>query len=186
MSNEIRVTAHVTPNPNTLKFLLDRQLFQSGTFNFDSKDSANGSSLPYALFEINGIEGVMVGPNFVSVTKSSSLDWADVAEPIITTLKGVIANEDTYVDEELRITHSVTGADSDDVTKIKSILDGEIRPAVAMDGGDIVFHSYEDGILTLQLQGACSSCPSSIMTLKMGIEARLKEDVASLREVVQL
>ena len=141
MTTEIRVTAHVTPNPNTLKFLLDRQLFTSGTFNFDSKETSKGSSLPYALFEIKGIEGVMVGPNFVSVTKSPSLDWADVAEPIITTLKGVIANEDTYVDEALRINHASSGSDSDDVTKIKSILDGEIRPAVAMDGGDIVFHT---------------------------------------------
>jgi Fe-S cluster biogenesis protein NfuA len=184
--SDIRVTAHVTPNPNTLKFLLDRQLFQSGTFNFETKESAKGSSLPYALFEITGIEGVMVGPNFVSVTKTPNLDWADVAEPIITTLKGVIANEDEYVDEALRVNHAASGSDSDDVAKIKSILDNEIRPAVAMDGGDIVFNNYTDGILTLQLQGACSSCPSSIMTLKMGIEARLKEEVSSLREVVQL
>jgi len=186
MSTEIRVTAHVTPNPNTLKFLLDRQLFDRGSFNFQTKEEAKGSTLPYALFEITGITGVMVGPNFVSVTKATDLDWADVAEPIITTLKGVIANEDDYIDPALKTEHAQTGDDSADIIKIKSILDGEIRPAVAMDGGDITFHSYEDGVLTLHLQGACSTCPSSIMTLKMGIEARLKEEIESLREVVQV
>lgn len=182
---KVHVSAQVTPNPHTLKFMVDPPVLESGIFNFPEKETAEGSVLPESLFEIEGIGGVMVGTNFVSVTKTSDFDWADLAEPVIETLKGVIGNETNFIDTAKASSHQ-QGEDSEDVTKIKAILDGEIRPAVAMDGGDITFHSYEDGVLTLYLQGACSSCPSATLTLKMGIEGRLKEEIPGLKEVVQL
>lgn len=183
--SDVRISAQVTPNPNTLKFMLDMLLFDKGSYNFENAEAAKTSPLPSELFEIEGIDGVMVGTNFVSVTKNPDIDWADLAEPIITTIKGVIAEEDVYIDESVKTQHDGK-EDSEAVTKIKHILDTEIRPAVAMDGGDITFHDYTDGILTLHLQGACSTCPSSIMTLQMGVEARLKEDIPDLKEVVQV
>ena len=181
----VHVSAQVTPNPHTLKFMVDPPVLENGIYNFPERETAEGSVLPTALFEVDGIEGVMVGTNFVSVTKSGSHDWADLAEPIIETLKKTISTEEVYIDETKASSHQ-QGEDSEDVSKIKAILDGEIRPAVAMDGGDITFHSYEDGVLTLYLQGACSSCPSATLTLKMGIEGRLKEEIPGLKEVVQL
>jgi Fe-S cluster biogenesis protein NfuA len=183
---KIAITAQVTPNPNTLKFLVDMVLIEKGSFNFSDKEAAAGSYLPEYLFGLEGVEGVMVGTNFVSVTKSNSLDWSDLAEPIIDALQDALSSGDPLLDEELVNQLSSTDGMSEEEQKIRTILDTEIRPAVAMDGGDIIFDRYEDGILTLQLQGACSSCPSSIMTLKMGIEARLKEEIPGLREVVQV
>lgn len=183
---KVAITAQVTPNPNTLKFLVDQVLIEKGSFNFPNREAASGSYLPEYLFGLDGIEGVMVGTNFVSVTKSNSLDWSDLAEPIIDALQDALTSGDQLLDDEHLKQLNTSDGISDDERKIREILDTEIRPAVAMDGGDIVFDRYEDGILTLQLQGACSSCPSSIMTLKMGIEARLKEEIPGLREVVQV
>lgn len=181
----VHVSAQVTPNPHTLKFMIDPPIQDSGIYNFTTKEEAQGSELPESLFEIDGIDGVMVGTNFVSVTKTNKFDWADLAEPIIETLKGVIGTKTNLIDTEKASTHQKS-EDTEEILKIKNILDGEIRPAVAMDGGDITFHSYEDGILTLYLQGACQSCPSATLTLKMGIENRLKEEIPGLKEVVQL
>lgn len=185
-TRKVGITAQVTPNPNTLKFLLDRDLFSSGSFNFPNRDAAAGSYLPEYLFGLEGVEGVMIGTNFVSVTKTSSVDWSDMAEALIDAIEDAVSSGDELIDEAHRQQASSSEGESEDVVKIKTILDNEIRPAVAMDGGDITFDRYEDGILTLHLQGACSSCPSSIMTLKMGIENRLKEEIPGLREVVQV
>ena len=182
---ELKITANVTPNPETLKFLLDQQLFESGVYNFTKKEDAQGSFLPESLFNIDGIVGVMVGSNFVSVTKSNAVDWTTLIEPVIDGIKGAYKSDKKLIDESFATAHGA-GDESEDIQKIKHILDTEIRPAVAMDGGDITFHSYEEGILTLQLQGACSGCPSSTMTLKMGIENRLKEEIPTLQEVVQV
>ncbi len=188
MSNtrKVGITAQVTPNPNTLKFLLDRDLFASGSFNFPNREAAAGSYLPEYLFGLDGVEGVMIGTNFVSVTKAASVDWSDMAEALIDAIEDAVSSGDELIDEAHRQQAASSEGESEDVVKIKTILDNEIRPAVAMDGGDITFDRYEDGILTLHLQGACSSCPSSIMTLKMGIENRLKEEIPGLREVVQV
>lgn len=186
MTKTISITANVTPNPNTLKFLVNTEVIGKGTCNFESSETAHKSKLPKALFGIEGISGVMVGTNFVSVTKEATTDWTSVAQPITTTLKTVLAEEGPYVDPDLVATLPDSEEDSEIVKRIKEILDSEIRPAVAMDGGDVQFESFEDGIVALKLHGACSSCPSSVMTLKMGIENRLKEDIPEIEEVIQV
>ncbi len=183
---KVGISAQVTPNPNTLKFLVDRILIESGSYNFADREVAAGSYLPEYLFGLDGVVGVMVGTNFVSVTKSAELDWSDLAAPIIDVLQDAIGSGDQLLDDSVIKRANSSEGQSEEEQKIRQILDHEIRPAVAMDGGDIVFDGYHDGILTLQMQGACSSCPSSIMTLKMGIENRLKEEIPGLREVVQV
>lgn len=187
MTNEIKLTAMPTPNPNTIKFLLEKTFLEKGSINFDSKEKAEGSALPTALFAINGIAGVMIGTNFVSITKLDETGWEEVLEASSNVIKDMCATDDVLFDETLIQKASETaGEESDSVKKIKEILDNEIRPAIAMDGGDCEFHSYEDGILTLRMQGACSNCPSSVMTLKMGIENRLREEIPELKEVIQV
>ncbi len=175
-----------TPNPNSVKFSVNRDLIERGSLDFPDKDSATTSPLAASLFEIDGIIGVMVGTKFVSIVKEQDAGWENVLEPATDKIKTMIENGDKLVDETLIEAIPTGEEDSDVVKKIKSILDEEIRPAIAMDGGDCVFHSFEEGVLTLKLQGACSTCPASVMTLKMGIENRLKEDIPELEEVIQL
>ena len=187
MTEEIKLTAMPTPNPNTIKFVLEKTFFERGSIDFNSKETASGSLLPEKLFEINGVSGVMIGINFVSITKHDENGWEDVLEPASTIIKELCGQDNPLFDESLiEKANETAESDSESVKKIKAILDNEIRPAIAMDGGDCEFHSYEDGILTLRMQGACSNCPSSVMTLKMGIENRLREDVPDLKEVIQV
>lgn len=187
MTEEIRLTAMPTPNPNTIKLLVDRTFFERGSIDYPTRDEAESSPLPKALYEIDGIDGVMIGTNFISITKTDAAGWDVVLEPSSTLIKEMISSGDTLYDEALLVQSLAdNGDDSDAVKAIKTILDNEIRPAIGMDGGDCEFVAYEDGILTLRLQGACSNCPSSVMTLKMGIEGRLREEVPGLKEVVQI
>ncbi len=185
MSEELKISAQITPNPNTLKFVLNNTLIPSGSLGFSNPEKAQTSPLPKALFDIDGVSGVMIGINFVSVSKTNQVDWAALAEPITDTLKALIVDGAILIDDTL-LQLTQNSASSDIENRIKEILDTEIRPAVAMDGGDITFYGYEDGIVSLQLQGACSSCPSSTITLKMGIENRLKEEFPEIIEVVQV
>ena len=187
MSEKINLTAMPTPNPNTVKFLVNKQFLESGSIDFSTADKTETSPLPKALFDIEGITGVMIGTNFVSITKSDEAGWETVLEPASKLIESKCADSDSLFDETL-IKKAAENSENDTevVKKIKGILDSEIRPAIAMDGGDCEFCGYEDGILTLRMQGACSDCPSSVMTLKMGIENRLREDIPDLKEVVQV
>lgn len=182
----IELQAMPTPNPNTIKFLLNVTFLESGSIDFQDADKAESSPLPKALFEISGIRGVMIGTNFVSITKSSEAGWESVLEASSNLIKEM-ASQDNLIDAALIEKAQEKGEeDNEIVAKIKHILDTEIRPAIAMDGGDCSFEDYEDGVVTLALQGACSSCPSATLTLKMGIEGRLKEEIPEVKEVVQL
>ncbi len=187
--NEIHITAEITPNPNTLKFNTDRTLIESGSLNFPDREKAKGSLLPETLFKIENVLGVMVGPNFVTVTKMPQAGWNAMAEPIIHSIRSLLSSNQPLFSTSSQAAPSADGhaaGNGDIEMKIRHILDSEIRPAVAMDGGDIVFCGYENGIVTLHLQGSCSSCPSSVMTLKMGVENRLKSLIPEVREVVQV
>ena len=187
MTKDIKLTAMPTPNPNSVKFLLDRTFLETGSINFTSVDMAESSPLPKELLAIEGIEGVMIGTNFVSITKSDDAGWESVLEPASDTIKELCSADKPLFDAELTKKAVESAADeSETVKKIKAILDSEIRPAIAMDGGDCEFVEYTDGVLTLRMQGACSNCPSSVMTLKMGIENRLKEEIPDLQDVVQV
>ena len=187
MTEELKLTAMPTPNPNTVKFLIEKTFFETGSIDFSSIEMAKSSPLPKALFEIEGLSGVMIGTNFVSITKEEDAGWEDVLEPASSIIKELCVQDIALFDEELIKKASESSSDdSEAVQKIKTVLDNEIRPAIAMDGGDCEFISYEDGVLTLRMQGACSNCPSSVMTLKMGIENRLREELPELRDVVQV
>ncbi len=187
MTETLKITAMPTPNPNTIKFLLDIRFLEKGSIDFNIEEKAKGSALPEALFNVDGIEGVMIGINFVSITKADSAGWEKVLEPASDIIKDLCSSDKELFDPALKEKAETTSSEDNDVIrKIKDVLDNEIRPAIAMDGGDCEFISYEDAILTLRMQGACSNCPSSVMTLKMGIENRLREEVPDLKEVVQV
>ena len=181
----IEISAEVTPNPNTLKFNLNRVLLSSGSLNFPDKEKAKGAALPEKLFGIENVLGVMIGHAFVTVTKAPAANWQPMVEPITKAVREIFASGQALFPEQAGVAASNTAIGNIE-DKIRQILDDEIRPAVAMDGGDITFHGYADGIVTLHLQGSCSSCPSSVMTLKMGVENRLKSLIPEIREVVQV
>lgn len=185
----IEIRAEITPNPNTLKFNVNRTLIESGSLNFPDKDKAKGAVLPETLFELENVLGVMVGRDFITVTKAPGANWNEMAEPVITLLKKLFESGKILLPAGMSSaapTSEGAAHQGEIEKKIRQILDDEIRPAVAMDGGDITFYGYDDGIVTLHLQGSCSSCPSSVMTLKMGVENRLKSLIPEVREVVQI
>ncbi|MBG91126.1 MAG: NifU family protein [Actinobacteria bacterium] len=183
----LKLSAMPTPNPNTVKFNVNREFFERGSVNFTTPEDAQSNPLAKALFDVDGLVGVMIGKDFVSISKHPDVGWEKVIEPASDTIERIATDINEVVTPALlEALTSASAQDSEDVQKIKHILDEEIRPAIAMDGGDCEFHSYENGILTLNLQGACSSCPSATMTLKMGIENRLKEEIPDLKEVVQI
>jgi Fe-S cluster biogenesis protein NfuA len=187
---EQNITAEITPNPNTLKFNLPgRSLVETGSANFTDAQKAKGVLLPETLFAIPNVLGVMIGKDFVTVTKRPEATWNTMADPIIKTLKELLASGKALLPAgyaPIAAAEGDHGAGNEIERRIREILDAEIRPAVAMDGGDITFHGYQDGIVTLHLQGSCSSCPSSVLTLKMGVENRLKSLIPEIREVVQV
>lgn len=182
----IEVSLEFTPNPNTLKYVVNRTLLESGAANFPTKESAERSPLAKRLFAVLGVSGVMVGRNFVTVTKGNEGDWEGLNRGVNDILKDHLSKNLPVVDETL-VTSGPTGQGTGVIEdKIREILDREIRPAVAMDGGDITFEKFENGVVYLYLQGSCSGCPSSTATLKMGIENRLKEAIPEVQEVVSV
>lgn len=188
--NTIRVDLEFTPNPNTLKYVTDITLVLAGAHNFPKKDEAVGKSkLAESLFAIDGVDGIMVGKTFVTVTLGDSDRLTELNDRIIDTMKGYLASgqpalEPAYLAS--KVSESSLEGKSDIEQKIIKILDAEIRPAVAMDGGDISFEKFEDGIVFLSMKGSCSGCPSSTATLKMGIENRLKDAIPEIIEVVAI
>lgn len=184
---DVTVTLEFTPNPNTLKFVVNQPLLPRGAANFTNLDQAAHAPLAKALFGVPGVQAVMVGTNFITITKGPQGDWDVMAEKVPQTLESHLKAGRPIFDAEWKAEGAASpGSDSAIITKIREILDREIRPAVAMDGGDITFHKYDDGIVYLHLQGSCSSCPSSVMTLKMGVETRLKDAIPEVKEVVQI
>lgn len=189
-TKEIQVSLEFTPNPNTLKFVVSQPLLEKGAVNFSSADQATQKSpLAMALFAIPGISAIMLGSQFVTVTKAPQGDWDIIAEKVPETIQshlgaGLPVLEPGFQDDAHQSSGSSNPEDQEIERKIKELLDNEIRPAVAMDGGDITFGKYEDGVVYLSLQGSCSSCPSSTATLKMGVETRLKEVIPQIKEVV--
>ncbi len=172
-----------TPNPQSMKFVVTANI-ASESMNFASAQETARSPLAKKIFGFPWAAGVFIGPTFVTVTKQEWVDWDVLAEPLSGLIKehlergeGVLLAPAGEVAED--------GAnDTPLVRQIKTILRDEIRPAVAMDGGDIVFERYEDGRVYLQMHGACAGCPSSTMTLKEGIESRLKQSIPEIVEVV--
>jgi len=168
-----------TPNPRSVKFLTDRTLLASGSADFRDPESARDALLARRLFDLDGVEGVFVCQNFLTVTAATDDRWNQLAPQIVEIVKELLVGG-----EELLPAPSPEASDAEGVEgRIREILDQQIRPAVAMDGGDIVFVGFDDGVVRIQMQGACGGCPSSTMTLKAGIEARLRHLVPEVQTV---
>lgn len=176
-----------TPNPATMKFLPGRDVMPQGTLEITDAKGATASPLAQALFTIEGVEGVFLAKDFITVTKSSSKNWPVLKPSILTTIMDHFTNNRPVVTENSAAptAASAPSDDSDVVKQIREILDLKVRPAVAQDGGDITFESFEDGIVYLNLKGSCAGCPSSTATLKSGVENMLKHYIPEVREVRQ-
>ena len=175
-----------TPNPQTLKFLPGKVVMDDGTAFFQNIEESSNSPFAKRLFDVDGVEGVFFGSDFITITKSQSIDW-QVMKPLIlgSIMDHYNSGEETISKDKKNDNKSLKSDENDDdiVKQIKELLDTRVRPAVAMDGGDIVYDSFKDGIVYLHMQGACSGCPSSTATLKMGIENMLKHYIPEIQEV---
>ncbi|MEM7223486.1 MAG: NifU family protein [Pseudomonadota bacterium] len=175
-----------TPNPATLKFLPGREVMESDTANFPDRESAARSPLAQRLFQIDGVTGVFLGADFITISKSADKEWYLIKPAIL----GIIMEHFTAGrpvilagDDGASSKPQSDEPEDEVVAMIRELLDTRVRPAVAQDGGDIVFHGFEDGIVYLHMQGACAGCPSSTATLKMGIENMLRHYIPEVLEV---
>lgn len=176
------IYTEMTPNPASLKFVTEQVLVPKGSLDYPNAESSGESPLAQKLFEFAFVEGVFIGHNFVTVTKSNENRWEELIPPLKDTLKAFLQSGQKIVNREFE-TPEPEQEDDAVVAKIKQLLEDNIRPAVAMDGGDVSFESFEDGKVKLRLQGSCSGCPSSTMTLKMGIQGLLTRMVPEVKEV---
>lgn len=171
-----------TPNPDALMFRVNEVLVPMGTHEFKQGDDTGEAPLARALFAHDGIELILVAPRFVTVRKHPETGWSDLESPIQQTISDFLESGEMAVFEA-----TADAADAPERTeverKIIELLDEEIRPAIAQDGGDVSFEGFEDGVVYLRLSGACGTCPSSITTLKMGIERLLVEEIPEVESV---
>jgi NFU1 iron-sulfur cluster scaffold homolog, mitochondrial len=186
----ISIYTEMTPNPETMKFVANKLLFPGKSADFPDVESAKPSPLATELFGFPFLKAVFIASNFVTLTKTPDTDWADVIPAIRDFLKEyleegkAVVNEAELATRKVESSNDVLADDSDVVKRIKELLDNYVRPAVEMDGGAIQFKSYDDGIVNLMLQGSCSGCPSSMITLKAGIEGMMKRMIPEVKEVV--
>jgi Fe-S cluster biogenesis protein NfuA len=187
----ISIYTEMTPNPETMKFVANKLLYPGKSIDIPDEQSAQASPLAQELFTFPFIRSVFIASNFVTLTKTSEADeWQDMIPTIKQFLKSYLEEGKTVVNEELVATiksesSNTVSADDDDVVKrIKELLENYVKPAVEMDGGAIQFKSYEDGKVNLVMQGSCSGCPSSMITLKAGIEGMMKRMIPEVKEVV--
>ncbi|KGE88258.1 NifU family protein [Phaeodactylibacter xiamenensis] len=184
-----------TPNPESLKFVTNRMIYK-GTADFREEELAKEwSPLATELFEMPFVKGVYICNNFVTITKEFNYDWADIMLKVKEYLKGYIGDEKPIIkdgfedamakiEEERGASYDYTENEAEIVKKIKDLIDTHVKPAVEMDGGNIEFKSWDQGKVTLVMQGACSGCPSSTVTLKQGIEGMLQRMIPEVKEVV--
>ena len=174
------VQTEITPNPNSLKFLPGKKVCNSGPYEITKKNNVQ-NELVRNILSINGVEGVFLGEDFISVNKSNKIKWDDVKHIVISFINDFYSDGNEFViDENLEEQNS----NLDEIEqKIVKILDQKIRPAVARDGGDIKFKEFKDGIVKVQLQGSCSGCPSSTMTLKQGVQNLLCHYIPEVKQV---
>ncbi|MFN3701365.1 MAG: NifU family protein [Alphaproteobacteria bacterium] len=189
------IQTELTPNPATIKFIPGQIVLESGTLDFDSPAAAEGAPLALRLFKLQGVERVFLGRDFISVTKNDDTDWSMLKTMVLAALMDHLSTNQPIVLPEIlakaNTAHAEAdgndgGLDSEIVSQIKELLDTRVRPAVAMDGGDIAFESFTNGIVLLRMKGACAGCPSSTATLKSGIENMLKHYIPEVLEVRQV
>ena len=176
-----------TPNPATLKFLPGRYVMETGTADFASPASATRSPLAAALFDLPGVARVFLGNDFITITKNDDVAWQGLKPQVLAAImEHFVAGRPVIEGADEDLLEDVDPADQEIVDQIKELLDTRVRPAVAGDGGDIVFRGYREGIVRLHMQGACSGCPSSRATLKHGIENMLRHYVPEVVAVEQV
>lgn len=176
-----------TPNPATLKFLPGCDVTSGGVVDVAGADAAGRSPLASRLFSVPGVVSVMLGPDFVAVTKASDADWMRMRPHVLGALMDHFQSGQPALDPDLAGAGAEgaaeAGPDAEIIRQIKELLDTRVRPAVARDGGDITFHSFHNGVVHLHMRGACSGCPSSTATLKMGVENLLRHFIPEVVEV---
>jgi len=180
------IQTEATPNPATLKFLPGQVILEAGTADFPSRGAAETSPLASRVFAVGGVSGVFLGSDFVTVTKEEDTDWDLVKPAILGAIMEHFQSGDPAMEGEAAKgghAEAASGEDIEIVNQIKDLLDTRVRPAVAQDGGDITFHGFERGVVYLHMQGACAGCPSSTLTLKMGIENLLRHYIPEVVEV---
>ena len=187
----VSIYTEMTPNPETMKFVANKLLYPGKSVDFQNEESASASPLAMQLFAFPFIKAVFIASNFVTLTKTDDTeDWQDVIPSVKQFLKdylengGPVINEDEVAKMKQDTGNIILSDDTDVVKRIKELLDNYVRPAVEMDGGAIQFKSYDDGTVNLMLQGSCSGCPSSMVTLKAGIEGMMKRMIPEVKEVV--
>ena len=194
MSTEVQkapvmIYTEATPNPSTLKFVVNRPLFPNDYYEFESKEEAVNAPLAEELFNLDHVETVFISNNFVTITKSDDTLWVEMMPVVKNFLRDYLTEEKAVFNADFKKTgrkptNEIGDGDSDLEVRIKGVLEKYVKPAVEMDGGAISFVSFEGGRLTLALQGSCSGCPSSTVTLKQGIENLMKRMVPEVEEVV--
>ena len=178
------VQTQETPNPNSLKFIPGKLVSNNGSFEINNKDEVN-NDLVRNILSINGVTGIFLGEDFLSVNKKENIDWEDVKHIVISLINEFYSDgKEFIIDKKL---DNEKQADFDEIEKkIIKILDTKIKPAVARDGGDIKFKEFKNGVVTVQLQGSCSGCPSSTMTLKQGVQNLLCHYISEVKEVIAI
>jgi Fe-S cluster biogenesis protein NfuA len=177
------VQTEITPNPNSLKFLPGKNVSNNGSFEITQKDQTN-NELVKNLLSINGVEGIFLGKDFISINKYDETSWDEIKHIVISLINDFYSSGKECVVENTLIENNENLKDIE--KKIVKILDEKIRPAVAKDGGDIKFKEFKDGIVKVQLQGSCSGCPSSTMTLKQGVQNLLCHYLPEVKKVEAL
>ncbi|KYP15772.1 NifU family protein [Flavihumibacter sp. CACIAM 22H1] len=186
----ISIYTEMTPNPETMKFVANKLLYPGRSIDLPDMESAKASPLAVELFGFPFIKSVFVASNFVTLTKTPETEWSDVIPSIRQFLKDyleegkVVVNEEEIAALKPQGSNEVSADDDDVVKRIKELLENYVKPAVEMDGGAIQFKSYQDGVVNLMMQGSCSGCPSSMITLKAGIEGMMKRMIPEVKEVV--
>jgi Fe-S cluster biogenesis protein NfuA len=187
----VSIYTEMTPNPETMKFVANKLLYPGKSIDIAEESLAFASPLAKELFSFPFIKSVFIASNFVTLTKNTEQDdWQDVIPTIKTFLKeylengGMVVNEEEVAKMKQEASNTVNADDDDVVKRVKELLENYVKPAVEMDGGAIQFKSYNDGIVNLMLQGSCSGCPSSMVTLKAGIEGMMKRMIPEVKEVV--
>ena len=182
------IQTETTPNPATLKFLPGDIVLDNGTADFPAPDTAAKSPLAQRIFAVGGVTGVFLGRDFVTVTKADDQPWDHLKPSILGAIMEHFQSGAPSVEGKAEQSGHASndGPDSEIVVQIKELLDTRVRPAVAQDGGDITFHGFDRGVVYLHMQGACAGCPSSTLTLKMGIENLLRHYIPEVVEVRQV
>ena len=177
------IQTEVTPNPNSLKFLPGKKVSNSGPYEITNKDDTQ-NLLVRNLLSINGVEGIFLGEDFISINKKEEVKWDEIKHIVISFINDFYSEGKEFVIDE-SLDKQNTNLDELE-QKIVKILDQKIRPAVARDGGDIKFKEFKDGVVKVQLQGSCSGCPSSTMTLKQGVQNLLCHYLPEVKEVIAI